>query len=54
MLYVLSNSGLIVTVQNRSPVEILKSIEKYKVQLLPTSPTFLNLLLLSEDRIILI
>ena len=50
MLYVLSNSGLIVTVQNRSPVEILKSIEKYKVQLLPTSPTFLNLLLLSEDH----
>ena len=39
----------IVTVQSRTPIEILKLIENFKVQLLPTSPTFLNMLLLSED-----
>ena len=35
--------------QSRTPIEILKLIENFKVQLLPTSPTFLNMLLLSED-----
>ena len=49
LFYVLSNAGLIVTVQSRTPIEILKLIENFKVQLLPTSPTFLNMLLLSED-----
>ena len=34
--------------QSRTPIEILKLIENFKVQLL-TSPTFLNMLLLSED-----
>jgi acyl-coenzyme A synthetase/AMP-(fatty) acid ligase len=48
MLYTLSNAGCIVTVQDRSPDNVLRAIEKYKVELLPTSPTFLNLMLLSE------
>ncbi len=48
MLYVLSNAGCIITVQDRSPENVLKMIEQYKVQLLPTSPTFINLILLSE------
>jgi len=48
MFYALSNGGTLITVQDRSPDEICKAIEKYKVDLLPTSPTFLNLLLLSE------
>ena len=48
MLYVLSNAGCIVAVQDRSPENVLGMIEKYKVQLLPTSPTFINLILLSE------
>ena len=48
MFYVLSNGGTLVTVQSRNPDEVCKAIEKYKVDLLPTSPTFLNLLLLSE------
>ena len=49
MLYVLSNAGCIVAVQDRSPENVLKIIERYKVQLLPTSPTFINLILLSES-----
>src|SRR5438067_5960823 len=50
MLYQLSNGGCIVTVQNRHPDTVLAAIEKYKVQLLPTSPTFINLMLLSEGH----
>lgn len=48
LLYTLSNGGCIVTVSGRSSDEVCDAIERYKVQLLPTSPTFLNLLLLSE------
>jgi len=48
MLYNLSNAGCIVTVRNRTPDEVLKAVDKYKIQLLPTSPTFINLILLSE------
>ena len=48
LLYTLSNAGLIVTVSDRSPDGVLKAVEKYKVELLPTSPTFINLILLSE------
>jgi len=48
LLYTLSNAGLIVTVSGRSPDGVLKAVEKYKVELLPTSPTFINLILLSE------
>lgn len=48
MLYTLSNAGCIVTVQDRSPDGVFRAIEKYQVELLPTSPTFINLILLSE------
>ncbi len=48
LLYILSNTGFIVTLNDRSPDNVLRAIEKYKVELLPTSPTFINLILLSE------
>jgi acyl-coenzyme A synthetase/AMP-(fatty) acid ligase len=48
MLYQLSNTGCIVTVQNRDPDSVLRAVEQYKVELLPTSPTFMNLVLLSD------
>ena len=48
MLYTLSNGGCLVTVQDRSPDAILAAIEQHRVELLPTSPTFLNLTLISE------
>lgn len=47
MLHTLSNSGCIVTVASRSPEAVCAAIERHRVQVLPTSPTFLNLLLLS-------
>ncbi len=48
MLYTLSNGGCLVTVQDRSPDAILAAVEQHRVELLPTSPTFLNLTLISE------
>jgi acyl-CoA synthetase (AMP-forming)/AMP-acid ligase II len=48
LLYTLSNAGCVVTVQERSPEAVCKAVDHYKVELLPTSPTFLNLLLLSR------
>lgn len=49
MFHTLSNGGCVITAQDRSPEYICHLIEKHKVQVLPTSPTFLNLLLLSEQ-----
>jgi acyl-CoA synthetase (AMP-forming)/AMP-acid ligase II len=48
LLYTLSNGGCVVTVQDRSPDAICRAVERHRVELLPTSPTFINLLLLSE------
>jgi len=47
LLYSLSNSGTLVTPPSRAPNEVATSIEKHGVELLPTSPTFMNLLILS-------
>ena len=47
MLYTLSNGGCLVTVADRSPDSVLAAIARHRVELLPTSPTFLNLMLLS-------
>ncbi len=47
MLYTLANGGTIVTSPVRSADEVARLIETHRVQLLPTSPTFLNLLLAS-------
>jgi acyl-CoA synthetase (AMP-forming)/AMP-acid ligase II len=48
LLYTLSNGGCMVTVEDRLPDPVCAAIEKHRVELLPTSPTFLNLLLVSE------
>jgi long-chain acyl-CoA synthetase len=48
LLYALSNAGTIVTVDDRSPATVAKAIQDFRVQILPTSPTFLNLMLLSD------
>jgi acyl-coenzyme A synthetase/AMP-(fatty) acid ligase len=49
LFYTLSNGGTVVTTQERNPEEICRLIEKHGVELLPTTPTFLNLLLISES-----
>jgi long-chain acyl-CoA synthetase len=48
LLYNLSNAGCVVTVPDRRPETICRAIQLHRVQLLPTSPTFINLLLVSE------
>lgn len=48
LYYILSNAGTIISIDNRDPDAVCAAIEKYQVELLPTSPTFLNLLLISE------
>lgn len=48
LLYNLSNAGCVVTVEDRSPDAVCRAIARHRVEILPTSPTFLNLLLLSD------
>ena len=48
LFHTLSNSGTVVATSDRSPDNICRLIEEHKIELLPSSPTFLNLLLISE------
>lgn len=48
LFYVISNGGCVVTLQDRSPEGVCAAIERHRVEVLPTSPSFINLLLLSE------
>lgn len=48
LFYTLSNGGTVVSVRSRDPDVVCQAIERHRVELLPTSPTFLNLLLISE------
>jgi acyl-coenzyme A synthetase/AMP-(fatty) acid ligase len=47
LLYTLANQGMAIIPENRRPITVCKAIETHKGEVLPTSPTFLNLLLLS-------
>lgn len=48
MFHVLANGGTLVTTVSRQPDDVCKLIEQHRIELLPVSPTFLNLLLISE------
>ena len=48
LFHTLSNGGCVISPEARTPDQICGLIEKYKAELLPSSPTFLNLLLISE------
>jgi acyl-CoA synthetase (AMP-forming)/AMP-acid ligase II len=48
LFYTLANAGCVVVVENRSPDSVCRAVAAHRVELLPTSPTFLNLLLVSE------
>jgi len=47
LLHVLATGGCSIFVSDRSPDSVLQSVERYRAELLPTTPTFLNLLLVS-------
>ena len=48
LFHILSNGGTVVILENRTPDYVCELIEKFKVELLPTSPTFLNMMVLSR------
>ncbi len=48
MMHTLVNGGMIVTLKTRTADEVCSYIEKYKLQLLPASPTFINLIILNK------
>lgn len=48
LFYTLSNGSCVVTVSERSPDSVCKAVEEWKVEVLPVTPTFLNLLILSQ------
>ena len=48
LFHALSNGGQLVLINSRDADVVCKMIELYRVELLPTSPTFLNILLLNK------
>jgi long-chain acyl-CoA synthetase len=48
LFHTLCNGGTIVTAAQRDPEAVAAAIAAHRVQLLPTTPTFLNMLLISE------
>lgn len=48
VFYTLASGGALVLVRNRNPQSVLDVIEAHKVEVLPTSPTFLRLLCTAE------
>jgi len=48
LLYSLANNGTVIVSDDRTPASVCRAIQDYKADLLPTSPTFLNLLMLSR------
>lgn len=49
LFYTLSAGGTLVLPESRNPNSILRLIQDHRVNVLPASPTFLNLLILSGD-----
>jgi acyl-coenzyme A synthetase/AMP-(fatty) acid ligase len=50
MMYALANHGCVITLQARDPAAVCAAIEKHRAEVLPTSPTFLNLMLMSGEH----
>jgi long-chain acyl-CoA synthetase len=48
LLYSLANNGTIIVSDDRTPAGVCQAIQTFQADLLPTSPTFLNLLMLSK------
>lgn len=51
LLYALANQGTVILASGRTPEQVCQAIETHKAELLPTSPTFLNLVLLSQAHL---
>ena len=49
MFHTLSNCGVVLALRERKPDSVCDFVQKYQIELLPVSPSFLNLLILSES-----
>ncbi|KZX70651.1 hypothetical protein A3712_00305 [Vibrio sp. HI00D65] len=47
IFYTLSSGGLVVIPKTRQALDVLKDIQQWSVEILPTTPTFINMLLMS-------
>jgi long-chain acyl-CoA synthetase len=48
LFYILCNLGTVIAVEDRNPEVVCAAVARHRAELLPTTPTFLNLMLLSE------
>ena len=48
MMYGLANTGCLITLETRDVVTVCRAIEQHGAEVLPASPTFLNLLIVSQ------
>jgi acyl-CoA synthetase (AMP-forming)/AMP-acid ligase II len=48
MLHTLAHGGVLVIAQERRPAAVARAIERHRVELLPTTPTFLRMLVISR------
>ncbi|MBV8224380.1 MAG: AMP-binding protein [Verrucomicrobia bacterium] len=48
LFYIFSQGGTAVHAKSRDPASVCRMIERHHIELLPTTPTFLNMLLISE------
>jgi long-chain acyl-CoA synthetase len=50
MLHTLAHGGTLVIGQERRPEDVVRAIERHRIEILPTTPTFLRMLLLSRGH----
>lgn len=50
VLHTFSSGGTIIILANRTPASVCKAVAAHRVEVLPTTPTFLNLLLISGEH----
>ena len=50
LFHTLSNGATVITLEDRSPDAVCAAIQQFKVEVLPASPTFLRILLLSNAQ----
>lgn len=48
LFHALSNGGCLITVESRDPETVCAAIERHRAEVLPTTPTFLQLLMFSD------
>jgi acyl-CoA synthetase (AMP-forming)/AMP-acid ligase II len=49
LFHIIANTGAIISLPDRKPVTVCTLTERHRIELWPTSPSFLNLLLVSEE-----